>query len=407
MNRIRVLHLHTLPVISGSGLNTWITMKGTCAQRFEVSFACAPGGGLNDMVRQAGFTVHEIANLRQPIRPVRDLRALFEIVGILKRERIDLLHTHNSKTGWLGRLAGKIAGTPVVIHTVHGFAFHAAERPWRRVLFKKLERLAAPWADHTIFISQPMIDWAREEGILQEQRYSRIYSGIDLERFQPVPGEKLASLRRELGLNEDDRVIGFVSKLWEGKGHTVALEAMTHVVAAVPRAKLLLVGDGPLEEKLRARSRELNLKDSVVFAGFRNDIAEVFGLCDIAVLPSLFEGMGRVLLEAGACGKPVVASGVGGIPEVVAHEETGLLVPPEDPVALFGDMVRLLRDASLVRKMGEAGRRRIGELFSADTMVKQISAVYEACLVEKGLLHGSSPGDSPVSPNSFRRRKAG
>ncbi|MDX1764299.1 MAG: glycosyltransferase family 4 protein [bacterium] len=407
MKRIRVLHLHTLPVISGSGLNTWITIKGTCRQRFEVAFACAPGGGLNDMVRQAGFPVHEIPSLRQPIRPVRDLRALFDIVQILRRERIDLLHTHNSKTGWLGRLAGKIAGTPVVIHTVHGFAFHAAERPWRRALFKKLERMAAPWADHTIFISQPMIEWAREEDILRENRYSRIYSGIDLERFQPVPRQRLTVLRTELGLQEDDRVIGFVSKLWEGKGHAVALQAMAHVIRAVPRAKLLLVGDGPLEDRLRVLCEELNLQEAVIFAGFRKDIPEVFGLCELAILPSLFEGMGRVLLEAGACGKPVVATAVGGIPEVVVHGETGLLVPPDDPVALFGDMVRLLRDRTLARKMGEAGVRRIGELFSAHTMVRQISAVYEACLQEKELVHGGEREDSPLPPNPISRRKAG
>lgn len=382
-------------------------MKGTCSERFQVAFACAPGGGLNDLVRQAGFPVHEIPSLRQPIRPVQDLRALLEIMGILKREKIELLHTHNSKTGWLGRLAGKLTGTPAIIHTVHGFAFHAAERPWRRMLFKKLERLAAPWADHTIFISQPMIEWAREEGVLREKRYSRIYSGIDLQRFQPIPRQRLATLRKEFGLQEDDRVIGFVSKLWEGKGHSVALEAMTHVVPAVPRAKLLIVGDGPLEEKLHARCRTLNLQDAVIFAGFRNDIPQIYSICDLAILPSLFEGMGRVLLEAGACGKPVVASQVGGIPEIVADGETGFLVPPEDPVALFGDMVRLLRDASLARRMGEAGRRRIGDLFSADTMVQQIGAVYEACLEEKGLLHGGVPVDSALSPNPLGRRKAG
>jgi len=335
---------------------------------------------LNEIVREAGMKVHEVRNLVQPIHPLKDVLALFEIIRILRREKIDIVHTHNSKAGFLGRLAGRLAGTPVIIHTVHGFAFHQSEFFLRRTIFRLLERLAAPWADHTIFISQPMIDWAGKEGILRGASYSKIYSGIDLNAFHGYGKKEQGSLREELGLDKKSRVIGFVSKLWEGKGHDVALSAMAHVVKEIPDAKLLLVGEGPLRPKLEELSRNLRIESSVVFAGFRTKIAEITSLCELCILPSFFEGMGRVLLEAGACGKPVVASNVGGIPDVVVEGVTGLLVPPGDPAALSDAVLRLMREPKLIIKMGEAARKRINEKYDAGTMVREITALYDAYL---------------------------
>ncbi len=384
MSRMKVLHVHTLPVVSGSGINTYLTMKGTPVERFEVALACAPGGKLNEIVREAGMDVHEVRNLVQPLHPLKDILALFEIVRILRREKIDIVHTHNSKAGFLGRLAGRLAGTPVVIHTVHGFAFHQAESLWRRTIFRLLERLAAPWADHTIFISQPMIDWARKEGILRGTSYSKIYSGIDLNAFHGYGKKEQRRLREELGLNKESRIIGFVSKLWEGKGHEIALSAMVRVVEDIPDAKLLLVGEGPIKPKLMELSRKLRIERSVVFAGFRTKIAEITSLCEICILPSFFEGMGRVLLEAGACGKPVVASNVGGIPDVVVDGVTGFLVPPGDPVALSDAVIRIMREPKSARKMGEAARKRINEKYDARTMVREITALYDDYLKIKG-----------------------
>lgn len=406
MSRYKVLHLHTLPVISGSGINTYLTMKGTPQDRFAVAMACAPGGKLNTIVREAGITVHEVRHMVQPLRPFKDLLALLEIIRILRREKIDIVHTHNSKAGFLGRLAGRLAGVPVVVHTVHGFAFHQSEPAWRRALFRSLERMAASWSDHTIFISQPMIDWARRERILREGRYAKIYSGIDLETFRGYSWEEVGRLRGDLGFHADDRVIGFVSKLWEGKGHEVALHAMARIVQEVPQAKLLLVGEGPLEKQLRGVSGRLGLRERVVFAGFRTRIAEVTSLCELCILPSFFEGMGRVLVEAGACGRPVVASRVGGIPDVVEDGITGFLVPPGDAASLAGAVLRLLRDRDLARRMGCAARDKINLQFDARTMVCDIVDVYEDCLKRKGRVL-TEKGAPPCLEETVRERKVG
>jgi len=381
-------------------------MKGTPPDRFRVSLGCAPGGRLNEIVRKAGMRVHEIRSLVQPLHPPKDLSALFSIARLLRREKIDILHTHNSKTGFLGRLAGKIAGTPVVIHTVHGFAFHDSEAKLSRAFYKRLERIAAPWADHTIFISQPLIDWARRERILQEGRYSRIYSGIDLDAFHHSTEDE-GRLRSRLGLGEEDRVIGFVAKLWEGKGHETALSAMVSVVREVPRARLLLVGEGKLESKLRSLCERLGLQRNVIFAGFQNRIAGITSLCELCILPSFFEGMGRVLLEAGACGKPVVASRVGGIPDVVVDGETGILVPPGDARALAFGILRLLSDPDSARSMGRRAKRRINDEFDAKTMVRRIVSVYDACLIGKGIVRKNQDASERILDPELSDRKAG
>ncbi|MEK6775501.1 MAG: glycosyltransferase family 4 protein [bacterium] len=407
MSRIRVLHVHTLPVVSGSGINTYLTMKGMPGERFETALACAPGGRLNEIVREAGMDVHEVRNLVQPIHPLKDILALFEIIRIIRREKIDIVHTHNSKAGFLGRLAGKLAGTPVVIHTVHGFAFHQSEPLWRRTIFRLMEKLAAPWADHTIFISQPMIDWAREEGILRGTSYSKIYSGIDLDAFHGYGKEEQGKLREELGLGKGSRVIGFVSKLWEGKGHEIALHAMVRVAEEIPDAKLLLVGEGPLKPKLIELARKLGIEQSMVFAGFRTKIAEITSLCELCILPSFFEGMGRVLLEAGACGKPVVASRVGGIPDVIVDGVTGFLVPSGDPAALSEAVLRLMRDPGSAVKMGEAARKRINEKYDVRTMVREITGLYDTCLSLKGRATDQAGRLTGILNKRQRKRKVG
>ena len=407
MNRIRVLHFHTLPVVSGSGINTFLTMKGTPADRFRVALACAPGGRLVELVRAAGMDVHEIPSLVQPLRPARDLAALAAMVRLLRRERIHVAHTHNSKAGFLGRLAARLARTPVVVHTVHGFAFHDAESAWRRRLFRALERMAADWADHTIFISQPLIEWADREGILRPGRYSKIYSGIDVESFRRHAAADPTPVRRSLGLGPGDRVVGLVAKLWEGKGHRVALEALARIRPEVPEARLLLVGEGPLEPELRRRAAELGVADAVVFAGFRTRIAEITAACDLCILPSFFEGMGRVLLEAGAAGRAVVASRVGGIPDVVEHGVTGLLVPPGDARALARAVRELLCDPERAARMGRAARERIRERFDAGVMARRIVEVYEACWLRAGGRGPAAAGGPALLPEVRPRAGVG
>ncbi|MFC1821836.1 glycosyltransferase family 4 protein [Thermodesulfobacteriota bacterium] len=381
---IKVLHIHTLPVISGSGINTFLTMHGLDPEVYNVELACAPGGRLISLVRDHHMTVRTINGLVQPLHPLKDLLALLRLIRLMKKQTYQIVHTHNSKAGFTGRLAARLAAVPVIVHTVHGFAFHDQEPPWRQALFRNLERIATRWCDQMIFISQPLIDWALTERIADQDQIVKIYSGLELEKFTPVKSDLKKKLRTKWHIGQNDPVVGIVSKLWEGKGHSQLIEAFREIKRDVGNAKLVIVGEGYLQEKLLKQIDRLSLRDDVLFTGFQMDIREILGTFDVAVLPSFFEGMGRVLLEAMAMEKPVVASDVGGIPDLVKDGINGYLVPPGNVRELAGAIKKLLLDKRLARKMGQEGRRRIKEEFSAKTMVQSIDQLYRQLLAMKG-----------------------
>jgi len=385
---IKVLHVHTLPVISGSGLNTFLTMDGLKKRGYETALACAPGGKLNSLVRSHGMRVIPFKNLVQPLHPLKDSLVVLDLVLFLKKHPYHIVHTHNSKAGFVGRLAAKLAGVPAVVHTVHGFSFHDQEPSWRQGLFRSMERLASRWCDQLIFISQPLMAWALREGIGNKEKMRRVYSGIELDRFQPVSEEKKTNLRRKWGLGELDAVVGIVSKLWDGKGHALLLDAFQEVRRAEEKARLMIVGEGYLLKDLRGLVDKYGLDGTVLFTGFQQDVAPLIATFDVAVLPSFFEGMGRVLLEAMAMGKPVVASRVGGIPDLVEHGVNGYLVRPGSVDELKDALLRILNNPPLARKMGQAGRQKIKSEFDALAMVDAIERVYRQLLSRKGVAVG-------------------
>ncbi|MEW6668390.1 MAG: glycosyltransferase family 4 protein [Thermodesulfobacteriota bacterium] len=382
---IRVLHIHTLPVISGSGLNTFLTMRGMHGRGYETDLACAPRGSLIQLVESNGMRVIPFPHLVQPLHPGRDVLALCNLIRYLRSRPYHIVHTHNSKAGFLGRLAAKAAGIPVIVHTVHGFAFHDQEPFWRRALFRKLERTASGWCDRMIFISQPLVDWAVREGVTKREKTVTIYSGIELDRFRPVSPEEKDRLRDRWGLARKAPVVGMVSKLWEGKGHSVLFPAFRGVREALPDARLVIVGEGYLKDRLVREVAELGLAESVLFAGFVTEPSQIIATLDVAVLPSFFEGMGRVLLEAMAMGKPVVATRVGGIPDLVKQGVNGLLVSPGSVPELRDALLRLLKDKETAGRMGNEGKNRVTETFGADRMVRSIEGVYRQLLAAKGI----------------------
>jgi glycosyltransferase involved in cell wall biosynthesis len=381
---VRILHIHTLPVISGSGINTFLTMRGMKGNRYEPVLACAPGGALIDLVQRHGMEVKTFPSLVQPIHPLKDLKAILDLTRHLMTKPYQVVHTHNSKAGFIGRLSAKLARVPVIVHTVHGFAFHEQEPRSRRVLFRNLERLASHWCDRMIFISQPLVDWALKEKIGCIGKMARIYSGIEMERFHPVSEQEKKRLRAKWGLGEHDAVIGIVSKLWEGKGHDLLIRTFMEIRKEMPQARLVIVGEGYLMESLKTLVSQLKLSDVVIFTGFLEDIPQIIATFDVAVLPSYFEGMGRVLLEAMAMEKPVVGTRVGGIPDLIEQDLNGSLVSPGSETELASAVLKILNDKGLAAKMGQAGRKRMTDRFSAESMVRSIEEVYCELLKKKG-----------------------
>lgn len=383
-DRLAILHVHTLPVVSGSGINTLLTMLGSKARGHRVAMACESAGPLTELAGREGLGIRIVPALGREVRPFRDLSAVIRIARLLRAEHFDVVHTHNSKAGFIGRLAGRLARTPLVIHTVHGFAFHDAESLGRRMVFRNLERLAAHWCDGMIFISQPLVDWADREAIRGKAPRTVIYSGIHISAFQKADG---TAVREELRVKEGQFLVGIVSKLWEGKGHDLLLKAWKQILDRKdihPSPVLAIVGGGHLESHLKALTARLGLQDSVRFTGFRTDVPEVTAALDISVLPSLFEGMGRVAIEAIAAGKPIVASGVGGIPDIVKDGVNGLLVPPGDERALETALHEVLTNDDLRNRLSANAEATVRPEYSSEWMVEQIHRFYEKAAEHKG-----------------------
>ena len=279
---------------------------------YGVHIACSPGRYLQELAGR-GYTVHPVP-IARGISPLFNLKSLWRLYRLMRRERFDIVHVHTPVAAALGRVAAKLARVPIIIYTAHGFYSHELMTPWKRRLIIWVERLLGKCCTDMLFTqSSEDRETAMEERIAIEERAIWIGNGVDTKVFNKI--EPDPKLRAELELRPDAKVIGFIGRLVREKGVGELLEAMGLVIKEIPEAKLLIVGD-TLEsdrdrrtrERLQQLIRRNRLEDAIKFTGFREDIPELLSIMDLFVLPSHREGMPRTILEAMAAGKPVVAT---------------------------------------------------------------------------------------------------
>ncbi len=376
---MRILHIITRLDRGGSATNTLLTVAGLPAA-FGQRLIYGRTVEYPHLARRLEQQV-EMAELPELVRspsPLKDLVAFVKIYRLLRKGRFDLVHTHTSKAGILGRIAARLAGVPHIVHTPHGQAFNGYVGKGMIRLFVLLERRVATFTDRIIGLTDQEIRDNLERGIGEPEQFVNIPSGIDLKPFeasQRAAGEVKASL----GLLPSARLIGSVGRLDQVKGHTYLLDAFTMLAPRFPDLHLVLVGDGELRVDLQSRAAEAGLADRVHFLGWREDIPALLHAFDLFVFPSLSEGMGRALVEAMAAGLPIVASNVCGIPEVLAQGEAGYLVEPASAASLATGIERLLLDPSQRRRLAKAARER-ARAYSIETMLHRIEAVYQSVL---------------------------
>lgn len=350
--------------------------------RYEVTLlsgpARGPEGSLEARAASGGYRFRIVPSLRREISP-RDVVALHRLVGHLRELRPDLVQVHSAKAGVLGRWAARIAGAARAIYTVHGLSFPPSPRGWRNRLYRFAERLAARSTDFFVCVSHGMRRRILEAGLATEGNSDTIFPGVDPRPFDEAVDR--AHVRRSLALPEDSPVLIQVARLAPLKGHELLLEAFARVGREHPKARLVLVGDGPLRSELERRSHELGIRDRVVFTGLvpRDQVPRLLRAADVAVHASLAEGFGLVCAEAGLARLPVVAVASEGVQDIVRDEETGFLVAAEAG-ALAAAMGRLLREPALGRRMGERGREECRERFHPQTMLFRYETLYERLL---------------------------
>jgi glycosyltransferase involved in cell wall biosynthesis len=338
---------------------------------YEVRALSLSSGSAVQRLRRLGLEV-------EVIDKANDEAAVRELTAYLVRNEIDLLHAHMYRAEVVGARAAVAAETAVVMATVHSSRVRSSE---------DVATLAAltPVMDRLIVPSASIVAKVRAEG-RGGASFSVIPNGVDLDRFDLPLGA--CTLRREFSIPGGAPVLGVVARLEPEKGHRYLIEAMPAILRGAPETWLVIVGEGSLEAEMRSLAASLpgRAGERIVFTGRREDVAAITGEIDVAVLPSLREAQGISILEAMARRKPVVASAVGGIPEVLTNGLDGLLVPPGDPAALAEACIRLACSPELRARMGEAGRASVEARFSLDAMVRQIEEVYDEELVRAGAL---------------------
>jgi glycosyltransferase involved in cell wall biosynthesis len=388
LKRIKVLQV--LEATGGGTKKHLITLvTGMNRDRFHNVVACPsirhPSFGDESIVSeltQANIPV-EIVEMRRSINPWSDLASLVRLYLLMRKGRYDIVHTHSSKAGFLGRLAARMAGISVIVHTPHGLHF-LGETGLMRMLYLSLERLAGLFTDKLIAVSQGERLEVINNDIVSADKIVVLENAIDIEDFRlevDIPAKK-----QELGLELNAPVVGTVSRLKPQKDPYTLVQAVAQVIEVVPQTRFVWCGDGELRRETETLARRLGIHRNFVFTGFRKDVLEIVALFDVFVLSSLFEGLPYTILEAMALGKPVIATNVAGSKDIVVDGQTGFLVPPRDPHSLAGAILSLIRDSSRARQMGNAGRTLVEQekRFHLNGMISRVELLYEG-LVDEGV----------------------
>jgi glycosyltransferase involved in cell wall biosynthesis/ribosomal protein S18 acetylase RimI-like enzyme len=353
-------------------------LRRLSAEGYEVTGISAPGPNAGALQAE-GIRHLPWRNATRSWNLVADVRALAELVALLRRERFDLVHTHNPKPGVLGRVAARLAGTPLVVNTVHGLYATPEDRLRKRAAVLGLEWLAGRCSDLELYQSEEDLAWAGRLRLARKGRSHLLGNGTDTGFFDParVPPERAAALRRELGLPADALVVGAVGRLVAEKGYRELFAAARAVRQADPRVRFLAVGAPDLDKADAISEAELAAAaGDVLVTGWREDVRDLLAVMDVFVLASWREGMPRSAIEAAAMGKALVLTDIRGCREVARHDREALLVPPRDPAALAAAVSRLAADPALRERLAAAARRRALDRFSEQDVAERVVAHY-------------------------------
>jgi glycosyltransferase involved in cell wall biosynthesis len=393
---IKVMHVITRFDKGGSAENTSLTVRGLGKTRYDIILIAGapPPSHPEDpealaaetnivTARAAGVRLIHLPHLIRKLSIFSDCFAFFSLMRIIRREKPLIVHTHTSKAGILGRWAAWCCRIPIIIHTPHGHVFWGYFKPWQTRLFILLERWTARVTDTIVTLTPRERDDHLRFRIAPKEKFAVIHSGVDLQGFQPGLHEP-SKTKALLGIPAETTVIGTMGRLTPVKGQETLIRAISDLIRRGEKMLLLLLGEGELRQDLEQLVIRLGIAEQVRFLGWRSDVARIMAVFDIFCLPSRNEGMGKVLVEAMAMGKPIVASDIGGIPDLVRPGVNGILVPVGDTAAWTEAIARLCCDSDERRRMGDAGMKTAPH-YSAEEMIQKIDQMYKEALNQKNI----------------------
>ena len=338
--------------------------------KYQILACCIrKGGPYEERFRDLGIPVKNLN-----MKCVLDLRVIFKLMRFIRENKVDIVHTNIRLADWYGRVSAKLAGVPLIFSTIHNPDYWRQERKY--LAYSIVDRLSMTFNTHIVAVSNAVKNFLVRSQNINPDKITVIYNGVDVEKYTDSTG--FERQRNFFGLQSDIPTIGLTARLTWEKGLDTFLKAAKYILQNGRQAQFLIVGDGPLRGKLEALAKKLEIEQHVVFTGFRSDIPAILGLLDIFVMSSLREGHPLSTIEAMLARKPVVASNVYGIPEVVLDQETGILIPPEEPKVLADAICTLLDSPEKCREMGERGRLRALRHFSIDRMVRDYEEFYDS-----------------------------
>lgn len=383
MPTINLLYVITKLELGGAQKELLSLISNLDKHRFQpFLFTARNGLLLSEALSINGLRLKRAKWLGRPINPWKDILALFEIYRFIKKNDIQIVHTHTSKAGILGRWAARLAKVKFIIHTVHGWSFNDYQPFFIHYIFVWLERLTAQFTHKLIVVSYSDKQKGLRNCIGREDKYVLIRYGIDYAEFFSQ-GQKI---KKELGINADTLVVGMISCLKPQKSPQDFIKLASLINEILPDVKFVLVGDGILRRKVERSISKFNLQRQVILTGWRRDIPSILSGIDVFVLTSLWEGLPISVLEAMATSKPVVATHTGGIAEVVSEGKTGFLVHPRDINKFTERLTGLLKDKNLRKTIGQNAKNALDFNFTIENMVKNIQALYENSFRNSGVM---------------------
>lgn len=380
-NNLKILHIITVFSIGGATENTLLTAKGFIEKGYKVDILTGPNisseGDMYSLAKRFGINVITLSTLKREINGFSDFISLLKIYRFIRKNEYNLVHTHSSKAGIIGRVAAKMARTPIVIHTIHGLPFHDYQKYFLNKLYILIEKIGAHFSDKIITVTEKIISDSLKKGISFKNKYKVVRSGFDLSSFSQNDFNK-KEIRKRLGISDEGIVIGKIARFSELKGYKYLIEAIPKIISVDPNIKVLLVGSGELENQIKGVVEDLSLQKNIIFTGLieYEKIPEIISVLDILVHTSLLEGLARVIPQAYLLKKPVVSFDIDGASEVVLNNKTGFLVEPRNSEQLASAIIELIKNQKLRERFGENGYNLIRENWSQEKMVDDLELIY-------------------------------
>jgi glycosyltransferase involved in cell wall biosynthesis len=373
----KVFHVITKLELGGAQEVTLMTLERLPRDRYQLGLVSGPEGLLVERATNiADVKKFWLASLVREVRPHKDLLSFLKLWTLFRRERPDVVHTHSSKAGILGRWAARLAGVPVIFHTVHGFSFHDYQPPIVRKIYLWLERVTTKITTKTVVVSFANAEKGEKAGVFTRNEWVLCRDAISVDRFLG-PGARRTKLR-EWGVDPQKTVIGMIACFKPQKSPLDFIDVAARVLRECSTAHFVMAGDGELRPDIEARIRQHGVGENVTLLGWQNDMPEIYRNLDIVVLTSLWEGLPCVFSEAMASELPIVATNVDGAREAIIDGENGYLHQPHDIEGMAKSVLTLIRNPELGRTMGKCGKARVSE-FDISTSVERLEEAYRAC----------------------------